>query len=85
MHTASRGTPGSTSILMEGHKMAQHSAIFCCTGMAFTLRMQCTLGPSWQLCFAIQSSQRLLGVVLPRGLPDIFSKGAEEQCSEMLP
>lgn len=34
---------------------------------------------------AIMSSQHLFGVVLHRGLPDIFSKGAEEQLSEMLP
>lgn len=49
MHTNSLQTPGSTSIFVEGHMMAQHIPIFCFSEMTSLLWMQRTPSPSWQL------------------------------------
>lgn len=81
MHTASHGTPGSTSIFMEDHAMAQHIPIFCFTGTTFSLWIQRTLGPSWQLCLSLvlQLSLRSirLGWCSPEGSLASFPKGRE--------
>lgn len=49
MRTDSLETPGSTSIFIEGHVMAQHIPIFCFSETTFALWMQRAQSPSWQL------------------------------------